>query len=448
MLSANSTMIDRMSSRIIFASLVLSTAALAERVKVVVLAAAADEVDRARALKLMAQLPARLAVDERLEIISLEALSDERAASKRQASQDRGLQRLREAESAWKALDVERATAKFAEAYAEFEQADWRTSFDRYLEALAWTGALEKDQSKLALLFTLRPTFALPPINPEIDAFVSAERQNKASAKKVPFEVRSEVPASVWIDGVFVGVTPFVGDLLAGRHRITATSPGRQLLQRQETITSGAVVQLAFEEGLEGPNTRAGLADTAAGLRTGAFLPPIKRLVEGLKRYEVLVVGLARNDGKLETQVVRMNQLGVASTSMRPAGADELEAVLPQVSALYDRELGVTLTETGQVSLGPTKRTWSYLALAAGGAAALAGVIVLALAGSQFAAAQAIPQTNVVGYEQAIASARGTLGGGIALTSAGLLGVGIGTFLFFSSHPSTAVDVREVEGER
>jgi hypothetical protein len=424
----------------------VSFQAVAERSRVLVVAVAADDSDRGRALKLTSELIPQLRVaEERLDVMALEDVVDGPGTVKRGAAYAQGLKLFRSAEEARRGAKFDEAAGLYLQAKEALDGADWRVSFDTWLAALGWSGALGAKADSLRLLFTIKPDFSFESVTPSVSELIERERQGKAEAAQVRFEVTSEVPTVVWLDGRLLGPTPLTAQTRAGRHRLVAMSPGRLAWQREESIGSGTRIDVLGDDTSDGPTLRATLAALAGGFRTGEYLAPVKRFLTAANVPEVLVVGLVQSDGGLETRLVRMSAAGVSSTSTRrgPKDADLVSLVVPQVRALYDRPLGVVLTERGEVSVGPSRRTWSVVSLAAGGALSAAGIVLLAVAGSQFSAAQMIPQTSTVLFDQAVARAQGTLGAGVTTLVLGAAGLGVGTWLFVTSSAPEALPENE-----
>ncbi len=410
-------------TRISLPLILLPLAAFAQRTAVIPFAVGTDTASEDTARRLELSLSRTLAgADARLDVLPALTLTSPGPASARAAAAQRAEKLLTEATAARAAFALD-AAERYEAALTAFEKTDWRDTFERSLDALAWAGALGQSDTALKLLFTLRPDYHLPAINPDIDAFVEEHRAAKREAASVEFTVKANVPAAVWLDGAFAGLTPLTLRALAGRHLLSAEASGYELLQQEALVTGGSVVELKLRDTGEGANLRAALAAVAGGFRTGDYLVPVKRLAELARGPEVLVAGVQPGES---VTLVRMSKAGEASVVKLPNA--QLDAVVRAVRELYDRPLGVNLA-------GPDRRTLSYVSFGAGGAVLATGIALIAAGAAGFAAANQIPQTEVVRYERAVAPARGLVIGGVTASAVGLAGVAVGSWLFATSQP-------------
>lgn len=314
--------------------------------------------------------------------------------------------------------DRDGAARSAAEALKALERADWRTTQRAFVEALAWKGALQGGQAELSFLFTLEPSFAFPAggVPDDTQQQVDLQRQGKAKAARSTFVIDSPVPALVWVDGVLVGMTPATtASLVAGRHRLTAFTPGAPLLQSIELLTPGTTVQLPFAPSDDAAALRAMWAELVAGVRRDQPRP-LAALEERTSTSELLLVAL-EGDG---AEVLRLTRSETSRERVRPVSTEALTAA---VRRLYDHS-STSSEPPAVVTPAKGRRPFPLLLSAAGAALGAVGLGVFVASRGDLAAAQRVPQANEAEYAQAISRARLS-----SYTSYGLLGVGAATAL-------------------
>lgn len=387
----------------------------------------------------LAQRDARLAGARSLEV-------DDPAQN---AATSKGQRLLRQATKSREQGLVDDAKSLYTEAATALEGSDLRRSFNDLVEATAWSAALNRDDESMRLVFSVRPKFVFRAgqLSPETESWVDGQRASKASARQVAFEITTNVPAVVWLDGVELGAAPIKAETLAGRHRLAAWAPGYALLQTEETITKGTNLVLELQDAPRGNELRAGLETIRGGFRTGDYLIPIQRFAQQMKAAEVIVVGVDVVEGVRKMTVVRMTAEGRASKAMRTIGAGDpiVETAAPIISSLYDQPIGVDLTETW---LPVSRRTLAYASWGIGAASLLTAVILTAVAISGFNAANQIPLSQQDRYLREFYAARNALGASYVMYGFSAAGIGVGTWLFLSSRGLTEPEKPEPAREK
>ena len=191
------------SGRLAAALSLVAFAASAQTIRMVPVVVPTEEASTADALRGWAELWVHLQkADARLQVESLEGLLDPPAALLRAESLEKGLAALKRGEALRKSEGLAAAREAYLEATQVLATSDWRRTFDALVTAQAWKAAATGDQQDASLLFTLRPTFTFPAgaLDPTVEANIEAQRAGKAKAARTAFELRSEVPAVVWVD--------------------------------------------------------------------------------------------------------------------------------------------------------------------------------------------------------------------------------------------------------
>lgn len=273
--------------------------------------------------------------DVRLEAVDLGALARSRSTT----ALDEGRRKVAEALNLIDEMKGKQALARAGEAFTLLEGADLSSSFSVLLGAqAARVFALHSEGSKAPLktelgrLFALAPDYQLDPrrVTPDLAALAEDARAKAAKAPRVALSLRSSpVPAAVYVDGAFRGVTPLeVPGLAPGHHYVTLLAAGYELAQGRHAAGLGAPVELTLTPAA---NER-GLLDLVRGLAT--TVPPggegrAGALAKWASAGEVLVAGLQKRGDATVAVVVRWGADGrskgmVERTIAKPEAVEDL----------------------------------------------------------------------------------------------------------------------------
>jgi hypothetical protein len=319
------------------------------------------------------QIAKRLARQKVLDVADL--LDPENAA----ARAERGKQGQADYQAARKAyddLDVGRAADLCGRALEQLEKADVTTQFDALVRAwvlkvAALIANAEHKQAfaELALLLTIDPK---PPFDPNLFApdflaQVRRERDELARKSNQPLDIQSRpVPARVYLDGVFRGVTPLeLRNLAPGDHLLTAIAPGYQRLQRRVRPGVGMADSLALT-----PASRHGLL-TQAAVRVRADLRgegrnrAARELGRELGAAQVLLMAVSSRNRELKVLATRIDvadghELAYAEERL----PDEEARFQAAAEAFLERVLGRDLQRSKATTGGGFEWTSRYTGFA------------------------------------------------------------------------------------
>ncbi len=324
--------------RVLVAALLVCALAAPAAAQPKKVAAAAVALDRRLASEAQAaELALMRAIqnDVRLEAVDLGALA---RGQPTQALGD-GRRKVAEALNLIDEMKGKQALARAAEAFTLLEGADLATSFPELLGAqAARVFALHSEGNKAALKTELGRLFALAPdykldarrVTPDLATLAEDARAKAGKSPRVSLSLRSApVPAAVYVDGAFRGVTPLeVPGLAPGHHYVTLRAAGYELAQGRHAAGLGAPVELT----LTPAGQERGLLEILRGLATTA--PPggeghAAALAKWASVDEVLVAGLQKRGDATVAVVVRWGADGrskgmVERTITKPEAVEDL----------------------------------------------------------------------------------------------------------------------------
>jgi len=364
-----------------------------------------------------------------------------------------------EALAAFDDANMPAALMKANEALRRFEASDLSQGFQGYVECLALkalilqvTGA-SSASNELRRLFTLAPGYGFdsPRYNPGFMALAEHVRAKVQAKARVPLALRPPGPSALaYVDGTFRGVTPLVvPELPAGEHVVTLVSPLGGFFQAMATAGRGKSFEAALPVSDEGKALAQHLEQLRAGIRNDSYTKPAQALARWAGAEETLVIALARAGGRVEATLLRVLPDGrrlIGHHTGAPAATKErIEAML----ALLDRQppsLSPSVLEPAQeppaVSLqrqvyDPSAwrqpRTWGFVSLGVGVAAATGGILFGLSAQQQALDARNVPQTDDTAYAQARASAEQTATVANGLYGVAAIGTGVGAWLLLTN---------------
>ncbi|MFP2962972.1 PEGA domain-containing protein, partial [Myxococcus sp. 1LA] len=309
----------------------------------------------------------------------------------RQAREAEAAEAMKAGQRAYDELDTEKALEHFDKAVRGYEGADLSRRFTELSRARVMKAASQvANGENTAAQLEIRSTLALNPearfspnfFPPEEMTFVEKERKAVLTGAKGALRVSTEpVPAQVFVDGQFRGVSPVdVAGLTAADHYVTVVAPGYALTQRREREgeVSLTLAPVAAEKGLqtfseqaarkpESPERDAALRELGTLADVSQVLALLVRGGAGTSPLEVTGLRLDVADGH--------NQAYALGTVPRgDALVDGSQALLAQlVAADAPRQGGKPVTHfAGGVS--NTRRTVGYVLMATGVALLAGGV--------------------------------------------------------------------------
>ncbi|NOJ78596.1 PEGA domain-containing protein [Myxococcus xanthus] len=380
------------SSRLVPRALSAATAeAPADAASVTVVAIALDAAARGDAARLAREAELAVTRSGRLKLVRLSDALDADGQRERQVRDAEAAEAMKAGQRAYDELDTEKALEHFDKAVRGYEGADLSQRFTELSRARVMKAASQvANGENTAAQLEIRTALALNPearfspnfFPPEEMTFVEKERKAVLTGPKSSLRVSTEpVPAQVFVDGQFRGISPVdVADLTAADHYVTVVAPGYALTQRREREgeVSLSLAPVAAQKGLqtfteqaarkpESPERDAALRELGTLAGVSQVLALLVRGGAGTAPLEVTGLRLDVSDGH--------NQAYALGTVPRGDGlVDGSQALLAQlVSADAPRQGGKPVTHfAGGVS--NTRRTVGYVLMATGVALLAGGV--------------------------------------------------------------------------
>ncbi|WP_223636710.1 PEGA domain-containing protein [Corallococcus sp. EGB] len=173
----------------------------------------------------------------RLELVRLTDALDAQGASTRQEKAVEGNAAFKDGAKAYDELDTVKALQSFDKAVKAYEQSDLSRAFPllsraRVMKAATQVANGENKAAELEMRGVLavdpRATFNPNYFPPEEIAFVEKERKAQLEGAQATLNVRTQpVPAQVFVDGTYKGVSPLtLTGLTRADHYVTLVAPG------------------------------------------------------------------------------------------------------------------------------------------------------------------------------------------------------------------------------
>ncbi|MBZ4394650.1 PEGA domain-containing protein [Myxococcus sp. AS-1-15] len=211
---------------------------------VTVVAIPLDATARTEAARLAYWAEQSVARSGRLELVRLSEALDAQGRAEREAKAAEGTQAMKDGQAAYDELDTQKALERFDVAAKAFEAGDLSRGFGDFVRARVMKAASQvANGENAAAQLEIRAVLAVDPraqfssnfFPPDEMAFVDKERKAALAGSTVALTVRTEpVPAQVYVDGQFRGVSPVsLQGLTAADHFVTVMAPGYELEQRR-----------------------------------------------------------------------------------------------------------------------------------------------------------------------------------------------------------------------
>jgi len=183
------------------------------------------------------------------KLVPLEDLFDPDAADARAKAEADGDRALTFAKKAYfQDLDLETAAALCDKAYAAYLKSDLPRNFTKLVEAselkiaafAADPAKADRVKAELSLLLPIDPRTELSHnlFNPDTIKVAEGIREKLKEDARLTLQVKANVPARVFVDGAFRGISPLkVEHLAPGSHFVTLVAPG--FLRAQDKVNPG-----------------------------------------------------------------------------------------------------------------------------------------------------------------------------------------------------------------
>ncbi|RKH47446.1 PEGA domain-containing protein, partial [Corallococcus llansteffanensis] len=415
--------------------------------RVAVVAIALDPSLEGEALKLAHWAEQAVARSGRLELVRLTDALDTQGASARTAKAMEGNAAFKEGAKAYDELDTVKALQSFDTAVRAYEQSDLSRAFGLLSRARVMKAAtqLANGENKAAEL-EMRSVLAVDPraqfnpnfFPPESVAFVEKERKAQLEGAQATLTVTTQpVPAQVFVDGAFRGVSPVsLTGLTRADHYVTLVAPGYSVTEgrAREGDASFPLTRLSVQPRLDALMKR--IADNPDSEDRDKALQELGALA-GVSQVLALLVRGGPGNAPLTVTGLRLDVADGHSLAYAPGPVPRGDAMATGSESLLT---GLVAQDAARVGGKPVKhftggggvsrRTAGYVLLATG-VALLAGGIYFGLeASSKADAFKTAPQGSTraedlksTGKTYALVADVGVL--------AGLVAAGAGSYLAF-----------------
>lgn len=211
---------------------------------VTVVAISLDATSRTEAARLAYWAEQSVARSGRLDLVRLTDALDAQGKAAREAKAAEGAAAMKEGQTAYDELDTQKALQQFDAASRAFEASDLSRNFGdlsraRVMKAASQVANGESTAAQLEIRAVLavdpRAQFSPNFFPPDDMAFVDKERKAALAGSTGTLSVSTEpVPAQVYVDGQFRGVSPVeLKGLTPADHFVTVMAPGFEVEQRR-----------------------------------------------------------------------------------------------------------------------------------------------------------------------------------------------------------------------
>ncbi|NTX12666.1 PEGA domain-containing protein [Myxococcus sp. CA051A] len=211
---------------------------------VTVVAISLDATSRTEAARLAYWAEQSVARSGRLDLVRLSDALDAQGKAAREAKAAEGASAMKDGQTAYDELDTQKALQQFEAAARAFEASDLSRNFGDLSRARVMKAASQVANGEgTAAQLEIRAVLAVDPraqfspnfFPPDDMAFVDKERKAALAGSTATLSVRTEpVPAQVYVDGQFRGVSPVdLKGLTPADHYVTVMAPGFEVEQRR-----------------------------------------------------------------------------------------------------------------------------------------------------------------------------------------------------------------------
>ncbi|HZI10033.1 MAG TPA: PEGA domain-containing protein, partial [Myxococcus sp.] len=364
---------------------------------------------------------------------------------------------VREGQLAYDELDTQKALQQFDKAVRAYEASDLSRHFGELIRARVMKAASQvangedtAAQLEIRALLSVEPRAQFSPnfFPPEQMAFIEKERKAALAAPRASLRVSTEpVPAQVYVDGQFRGVSPVeLPDVAAADHYVTAVAPGYAVAQRRareggvaltlEPVPARQSLQLLTERVARKPDGKErdmALRELGALAGVSQVLALLVRGGTGSAPLDVTALRLDVGDG---------HSLAYAPGTVPRGGGMAVGApalLEPLVSADAPRQDGKPVTHFA--GGGGARRTLGYVLMATGVALVAGGVYFGLEASAKQDEFKRTPQTSPRATELRDTGKRYALIADAGIL-AGVVSAGLGTYFAFSGGGGSAAPSR------
>lgn len=429
---------------------------------VTVVAIGVDGADRAEVARLGYEAEQAVARSGRLALVRLADALDARGRGEREARDAEAALAMKEGQRAYDDLDTQKALQQFDKAVRAYETADLSRRFGELSRARVMKAASQvANGENTAAQLEIRAVLAVDPraqfspnfFPPEQMAFVEKERKAVLAGPRAPVRVSTEpVPAQVYVDGQFRGVSPVeLTDLPAADHYVTVVAPGYEVAQGRvrEGAAALKLTPVAAQKSLQTLSER--VARKPDGEARDEALRELGALAGVPQVLAVLVRG-GTGSAPLEVTALRLDvadghNLAYAPGTVARGGGLEAgaQALLePLVAADAPRQGGKPVTHFA--SGGGTRRTVGYVLMGTGLALLASGVYFGLEASAKQDELERTPQRDPDSEDLRSTGKTYALVADVGIL-AGLASAGIGTWLAFSGGGGGAAPPRAKRAE-
>lgn len=445
----------------------------APRASLAVVAVAGDGADRAALLVATIAESVARRMEDRFEVDEPWDAEAERA---REAAVAKARQYLRAADDLYAELDLQTSADTAATASKGLEKANLGLYFSELarartlqIRALFGNGADKAARAEVDRLLPVSPNAAFDPkmFPPDILAAIHQRRDEIRAKSDLMLEITAQVPARVYLDGIFRGISPAsIKRLAPGDHYVTVAAPGFKL--HQELVKAGSSITLELAPTDRLPELKKLLADVRAALddepRRDAALRAFGRSVGAA---QVLVVFARRSGSALQASALRLaaedgHHLAWVEESLPEGDDGKLTAaagafVERALAADVPRVDGKPVTSSSSkglfaglfsgVDLKLDRKTGGYVVAGTGAALVVAGILFGAMALGKQGQFRSMPQTHTDAKD--VENSGRTLAAVADLSLLlGLAGAGVGSYLSFGPGAPGVGEAGESVAER